>query len=163
MMPRPPVMRLQTRFRRALRSAKAIAWALIDRHHPILVHLIPMRRCNLACAYCNEYDAVSRPVPLDVLLARIDHLARLGTSVVTFSGGEPMMHPDLDKLVARARETGMLVTLITNGYYLSRERIDALNAAGLDHLQISIDNVEPDDSYMKSLRLFSMSRITAGG
>ena len=125
----------------------------MDRHHPILVHLIPMRRCNLSCAYCNEYDAVSKPVPLEVLLRRIDHLASLGTSVLTFSGGEPMMHPDLDKLVARARAGGMIVTLITNGYYLSPERIDTLNAAGLDHLQISIDNVEPDESSMKSLRL----------
>jgi MoaA/NifB/PqqE/SkfB family radical SAM enzyme len=146
-------MRLETRVRRALRSAKAFAWALMDRHHPILVHLIPMRRCNLSCAYCNEYDAVSKPVPLDVLFRRIDHLASLGTAVLTFSGGEPMLHPELDKLVARARAGGMIVTLITNGYYLSPQRIDTLNAAGLDHLQISIDNVEPDESSMKSLRL----------
>jgi len=33
--------------------------------HPVLAHIIPMRRCNLACAYCNEYDDVSTPVPLE--------------------------------------------------------------------------------------------------
>jgi MoaA/NifB/PqqE/SkfB family radical SAM enzyme len=146
-------MKLRTRVRRALRSAKALAWAVLDRHHPILVHLIPMRRCNLACAYCNEYDAVSKPVPLETLLRRIDMLAGLGASVLTLSGGEPMLHPELDKLVARARAGGMIVTLISNGYYLAPQRIEALNAAGLDHLQISIDNVEPDESSMKSLRL----------
>jgi MoaA/NifB/PqqE/SkfB family radical SAM enzyme len=112
-----------------------------------------MRRCNLACAYCNEYDAVSNPVPLDVMLGRVDRLAGLGTAMITISGGEPLLHPQLERIVARMRERGMLASLITNGYLLSRERIEALNAAGLDYLQISIDNVEPDEISKKSLRL----------
>jgi MoaA/NifB/PqqE/SkfB family radical SAM enzyme len=146
-------MKLKTRILRTCRIAAKFARALLHRHHPVLVHVIPMRRCNLACGYCNEYDQVSKPVAAETMLARIDKLAELGTSVLTFSGGEPMMHPDLDALVARGRQRGMIVTLITNGYYLSPERIDRLNAAGLDHLQISVDNVEPDESSMKSLRL----------
>ncbi len=146
-------MKLKTRVTRTLRFARKFVRAMLHRHHPVLVHLIPMRRCNLACGYCNEYDAVSKPVPTELMLARIDKLAELGTSVVTFSGGEPMLHPDLDQLVARARERSMIVTLITNGYYLSPERIQKLNDAGLDHLQISVDNVEPDQTSMKSLRL----------
>ncbi len=146
-------MKLTTRLTRTLRIAHKIVWAILNRNHPVLVHLIPIRRCNLACSYCNEYDAVSQPVATEVMLARIDKLAELGTAVLTFSGGEPMLHPDLDELVARARERGLFVTLITNGYYLSRERIQKLNAARLDHLQISVDNVEPDASSMKSLRL----------
>ncbi|HET7295252.1 MAG TPA: radical SAM protein [Vicinamibacteria bacterium] len=146
-------MKLKTRVVRTLRIARKFARALAHRHHPILVHVIPMRRCNLACSYCNEYDAVSKPVPSDVMLGRIDKVAELGTAVMTFSGGEPMMHPDLDRLVAHGRRRGMIVTLISNGYYLSPERIERLNAAGLDHLQISVDNVEPDESSMKSLRL----------
>lgn len=151
--PPPEQMKLETRLSRSVRIARKIAWAILDRKHPILAHLIPMRRCNLACSYCNEYDAVSKPVPRGVMLARIDKLAELGTAVLTFSGGEPMLHPDLDTLVARGRERGLFVTLITNGYYLAQERIEKLNAAGLDHLQISVDNVEPDESSMKSLRL----------
>jgi MoaA/NifB/PqqE/SkfB family radical SAM enzyme len=153
-MPGPPAaMKLLIRARRLARVALKIAWALLDRHHPVLVHLIPMRRCNLACRYCNEYDAVSAPVPLDVMLRRVDRLAELGTSAITISGGEPLMHPDLDLIVARIRQRGMVVTLITNGYHLSPERIARLNRAGLDHLEISIDNVEPDEVSMKSLRL----------
>jgi MoaA/NifB/PqqE/SkfB family radical SAM enzyme len=112
-----------------------------------------MRRCNLACAYCNEYDDVSQPVPLPVMRARVDQLAALGTMAVTISGGEPLMHPELDGIVARIRAHGMFATLITNGYYLSPEWIARLNRSGLDHLQISIDNVEPDQVSMKSLRL----------
>ena len=94
-----------------------------------------MRRCNLACAYCNEYDTVSSPVPLPLMRGRIGHLARLGTALVTISGGEPLMHPELDEIIAAIRGAGMAATLISNGYYLSPDRIRRLNRAGLDHLQ----------------------------
>ena len=126
---------------------------ILDEEHPILVHIIPMRRCNLSCSYCNEYDAVSAPVPLEIMVRRVDKLAELGTAAITISGGEPLMHPELTAIIARIRERGMLVTLITNGYLLSRARIDALNAGGLDHLEISIDNVQPDKVSLKSLRV----------
>jgi MoaA/NifB/PqqE/SkfB family radical SAM enzyme len=142
--------------RRVHRLARVVArgiWALADRRHPILAQIVPMRRCNLTCVYCNEYDKTSQPVPLEWMRARLDKLADLGTSMITFSGGEPMMHPGLDAMVAHTRRRGMVASIITNGYYLSPERIRAFNAAGLDYLQISIDNVEPDDTSMKSLRL----------
>jgi len=129
-----------------------IAWGLLDTDHPILAHLIPIRRCNLACKYCNEYDAVSKPVPLETMLRRVDRLAELGTSVITISGGEPLLHPELDEIIRRIRRRGMIAGLITNGFLLNAERIERLNRAGLDHLQISIDNVEPDDVSKKSLK-----------
>src|SRR5688572_1003280 len=84
---------------------------------------------------------------------RIDRLAALGTSVVAFSGGEPMLHPDLDELLRHIRHRGMMAGLITNGYFLVPKRIVALNRAGLDFLQISIDNVDPDEVSKKSLRV----------
>jgi len=145
-------MRWVTRLSRLRRSATKVAWGILDRHHPLLVHLIPMRRCNLACAYCTEYDGSSKPVPLEVMYRRVDHLARLGTSMITVSGGEPLMHPEVEAIVGRARRHGMVATLISNGYLLTRERIRRLNEARLDHLQISIDNVEPDGNSAKSLR-----------
>src|SRR5215468_4340932 len=135
------------------RSAREFARGLVHTAHPLLVQIIPIRRCNIDCGYCNEYDKVSPPVPTDVLKRRIDHLAGLGTSVVAFSGGEPMLHPDLDDLIRYIRGRGMLAGLITNGYFLVPKRIEALNDAGLDFLQISIDNVEPDEVSKKSLRL----------
>lgn len=136
-----------------MRAVTQTARAFLHRDHPLLVHLIPMRRCNLSCAYCNEYDTVSNPVPLEVMLERIDLLAGLGTAMVTVSGGEPLMHPELEAMVARMRERGIIASLITNGYLLSPDRIRTLNDAGLDYLQISIDNLEPDETSMKSLRL----------
>jgi MoaA/NifB/PqqE/SkfB family radical SAM enzyme len=127
--------------------------ALRYRYRPVVAHLIPVRRCNLSCAYCNEYDDWSAPVPTVEILRRVDRLAALGTGIITLSGGEPLLHPDLDIIVGRIRERGAIATLITNGYLLSRDRIDRLNRAGLDHLQISIDNVNPDDVSKKSLKV----------
>jgi MoaA/NifB/PqqE/SkfB family radical SAM enzyme len=122
-------------------------------NHPIVAHIIPTRRCNLACAYCNEYDHSSKPVPTAAMLERVDRLAGLGTSAVTLSGGEPLLHPDLDTIVRHIRARGMIATMITNGYLLTPDRIRHLNDAGLDHLQISIDNVMPDDVSKKSLKV----------
>ncbi len=85
--------------------------------------------------------------------ARIDDLGRLGTSVITISGGEPLLHPDLDAIIARIRKTGAIAGMITNGYLLMPDRIARLNKAGLDHMQISIDNVMPDDVSKKSLKV----------
>ena len=87
------------------------------------------------------------------MLRRIDKLSELGTGIITFSGGEPTLHPDLDALIARVRSNGAIATLITNGYLLTPNRIERLNAAGLDYLQISIDNVQPDDVSKKSLKV----------
>lgn len=138
---------------RRMREIKMVAKGLISTDHPILAHLIPIRRCNLSCGYCNEYDDYSKPIPTDVMLRRVDRLADLGTTVITISGGEPLLHPDLDDIIARMRSRGMLAGLITNGYLLNVDRIKRLNQAGLDHMQISIDNVNPDEVSKKSLRV----------
>jgi MoaA/NifB/PqqE/SkfB family radical SAM enzyme len=58
-----------------------------------------MRRCNLSCSYCNEFDKTSAPVPTNEMLARIDRLADLCKSMVDLSSGEPLLHPDLDLLI----------------------------------------------------------------
>ncbi len=138
---------------RRLRELAMIAKALVSTDHPVMAHIIPIRRCNLSCAYCNEYDSTSKPVPIAMLRERVDQLARLGTTVVTISGGEPTLHPQLDELIGHIRSRGMIAGLITNGYLLTRERIQRLNRAGLDHLQISIDNVMPDEVSKKSLKV----------
>jgi MoaA/NifB/PqqE/SkfB family radical SAM enzyme len=121
--------------------------------HPILAQIVPIRRCNLACTYCNEYDKHSPPVPLATMRERLDHLARLRTANIELSGGEPLLHPDLDELIRHIRGNGALAGLITNGYLLNEKRLEDFNDAGLDHLQISIDNVTPDDTSKKSLKV----------
>jgi 2-iminoacetate synthase ThiH len=74
---------------RNVREAKLVAKGLTSTKHPILAHVIPMRRCNLACGYCNEYDKVSEPVPLEEMKRRLDKLGSFGTTTITISGAAP--------------------------------------------------------------------------
>ena len=136
-----------------------VAESIRSSRYPILAHIIPTRRCNLSCTYCNEYDDVSSPVPVEDMLHRIDRLAALGTQSITLSGGEPLLHREVAEIIARIRHHGILAGLITNGYLLSPERIEQLNRAGLDHLQISIDNVTPDDVSKKSLKVLDRKLV----
>src|SRR5580704_19758890 len=125
------------KFKAAERNAHGL-WqilkAVASTDHPLLAHLIPIRRCNLACTYCNEFDDFSKPVATDLMLGRVDKLADLGISVVTISGGEPLLHPDLDAIIHRMRERRVVSGPITNGYLLTPDRIQKLNRAGLEWL-----------------------------
>src|SRR2546426_697382 len=138
---------------RNIRGVREVVRALISTEHPLLAHIIPIRRCNLACEYCNEYDDFSKPVPTENMFQRVDKLGELGTSVITISGGEPLLHPELDEIIRRIRKNGSIAGLITNGYLLTADRIEKLNRAGLEWLQISIDNVTPDEVSKKSLKV----------
>ncbi|MBV9303962.1 MAG: radical SAM protein [Acidobacteriaceae bacterium] len=153
-----PLWNLRTERRRRtlnrrLRELRLLANGALDTDHPIMAHIIPIRRCNLSCAYCNEYDDHSKPVPLETILHRLELLGRLRTGVITLSGGEPLLHPELDEIICGIRRNHALAGLITNGYLLTAERVRRLNDAGLDYLQISIDNVMPDDVSKKSLKV----------
>jgi MoaA/NifB/PqqE/SkfB family radical SAM enzyme len=142
-----------SKFQRTARETKLVLKGLASTKHPILAHVIPMRRCNLACGYCNEYDKTSDPVPLESMKKRLDRLASFGTSVITISGGEPLLHPEIFEIITHIRSRGMVAGLISNGYYMTRENIRKLNRAGLEYLQISIDNVKPDKVSQKSLKV----------
>src|SRR5215469_13279434 len=148
-----PLRRRWLALRRTAREVRSIGEAIGNTDQPYLAHIVPMRRCNLACTYCNEFDDFSDPVPLDEMLRRIDHLGRLKTLVMTISGGEPLLHPDLDRIITQIQRNGAIAGMITNGYLLMPDRIQRLNKAGLDHMQISIDNVMPDEVSKKSLKV----------
>ncbi|HEX7049698.1 MAG TPA: radical SAM protein [Longimicrobiales bacterium] len=115
--------------------------------------LIVTRRCNLACGYCNEFDQVSKPVPYDELVRRMDHLTDvLGVTIMDFLGGEPLLHPRIADLVAHARRKGCWTNIITNGLLLSERMVRSLNEAGLDSMCVSIDRINPTDFTHKGLR-----------
>ncbi len=156
--PQVMLVPMRRRFRAYLRTAKEarmVARGLKSTTHPVLAHVVPVRRCNLSCTYCNEFDNFSKPVPTEEMLRRIDHLARLGTAAIHLSGGEPMLHPDLDLIIKQITKHGIFAGLLTNGYLLTVDRIKRFNKVGLDHLQISVDNVNPDDVSMKSLKVLN--------
>jgi MoaA/NifB/PqqE/SkfB family radical SAM enzyme len=132
-----------------------VAQAWKSSGHPIAVHLVVTRRCNLSCSYCNEFDSHSAPVPLELLERRVDQLAKMGCTVITLSGGEPLLHPHLEEVIRRIRANGIIATILTNGTLLNEQKIVSLNRAGLDRLQISIDQIRPDGNSRKALQVLS--------
>lgn len=154
-----PFRRAAKRLHRLYREIRMVALALKSPRHPVLAHIVAIRRCNLACTYCNEFDDFSKPVPTAEMLNRIDQLAALGTTVITITGGEPLLHPGIEEIIRRIRSHGIVAITVTNGYLLTPDRIQRLNRAGLDHLQISIDNVRPDEVSKKSLKVLDQKLV----
>ena len=138
---------------RRFRGLQRVTKALLSTKHPLLAHLIPIRRCNLSCTYCNEFDNFSPPVLTKEMIRRVDTLAKLGTAVVTIRGGEPFLHPDLDLIIAQIRSRKMLSGVITNGYLLNEKRITQLIKVGLEYMQISIDNIIICDNFIYKIKL----------
>jgi MoaA/NifB/PqqE/SkfB family radical SAM enzyme len=122
------------------------------RYSPFLAQLVIIRRCNLSCSYCSEYDKVSDPIPTEILQERLWKLKSLGTFGVSLTGGEPTLHPQLPDLIRKCRKLGFFRTgMISNGFLLQPQLIEALNVAGLQEMQISIDGVEANDTTQKVL------------
>ena len=106
-------------------------------------------RCPLHCPYCSN--------PLDLLRAeseigtddwkRVFTEAReLGVLQLGLSGGEPLVRKDLEALAAHARSLGLYTTLVTSGLGLTRKRAEALRAAGLEHVQVSVQDADPESA-----------------
>jgi MoaA/NifB/PqqE/SkfB family radical SAM enzyme len=89
-----------------MREARFVARAITSTKHPILAHLIPMRRCNLLADTATNTTKFQRRSPWSRSKRRIDRLAEFGTSAITLSGGEPMLHPDIDAIISHIRSTG---------------------------------------------------------
>lgn len=123
------------------------------RYSPLFTQLVVIRKCNLSCGYCNEYDKTSQPVPLDLLKERAAKLKDLGSFAICFTGGEPTLHPDLPELIRYARRDLKFyrTSIISNGTYLTPAMVETLNAAGLQDMQISIDGVRSNDTTVKVL------------
>jgi pyrroloquinoline quinone biosynthesis protein E len=101
-------------------------------------------RCPLACPYCsNPVELTRKEAELDTAAwtAAFREAAELGVLHVHLSGGEPASRADLVELVAAARDAGLYVNLITSGVGLTERRLAALDAAGLDHVQLSLQGV----------------------
>ncbi|MGH8093782.1 MAG: radical SAM protein [Chthoniobacterales bacterium] len=122
------------------------------RYSPFLAQMVVIRRCNLSCGYCSEFDKTSDPVPVEILEERLEKLKELGTFGISLTGGEPTLHPDLPRLIRKCRELRFFRTgMISNGFFLRPEMIQALNEAGLQEMQISIDGVKRNATTEKVL------------
>src|SRR4030095_9314989 len=90
--PELPMKNLRSsKLKRIARETKLMAKGLASTKHPILAHVITVRLCYLSCVSCNEHDKFAEPVPLELIRARLDRRAPFGPSIITISGGEPML------------------------------------------------------------------------
>jgi PqqA peptide cyclase len=116
-----------------------------DRPTTLLAELT--HRCPLHCPYCSN--------PLEMVRAqgemgtedwkRVFTQARqLGVLQLGLSGGEPLVRKDLEELAIHARSLGLYTTLVTSGLGLTRARAERLREAGLEHIQISIQDADPE-------------------
>lgn len=112
---------------------------------PVLVWNVT-RRCNLFCLHCYS-DSHNRPYrgELDSEEGRrlLDDLADFGVPAVLFSGGEPLLRPDLFDLAAYARQLGLRCVLSTNGTLITSEVARCIREAGFSYVGISFDGLEP--------------------
>jgi PqqA peptide cyclase len=103
-------------------------------------------RCPLQCPYCSNplaLESVAGELPTAVWLDVLAQAADLGVLQLHLSGGEPTVRRDLEDIVAQAAKVGLYSNLITAGVLLTRERLQGLAERGLDHVQISLQDVEP--------------------
>ena len=116
---------------------------------PVLSEVALTYRCNLKCRFCyagcncttnpvGSDDELSAPQVREVL-HRLYHDAKVPS--VSFTGGEPILRPELPEMVAYAKDLGMRVNLITNGTLVTRDVAKALSDNGLDSAQVSLEGV----------------------
>ena len=122
---------------------------------PMYAQVVVTDDCNLTCSYCDEYTPGAPVIPLAEMKKRIDKLDELGVQVYDFLGGETMIHPEIAELVryTKSKRGGSnLATIITNGFLLTADSIRALNEAGLDFMQVSVDSLHPTEHSDKCLK-----------
>jgi PqqA peptide cyclase len=103
-------------------------------------------RCPLSCAYCsNPVDMVGYGDELATAEWQrvLTEAHELGVLQLHLSGGEPLLRRDLAELARTARDLGMYTNLVTSALGLSRRRAEELKAAGVDHVQVSVQADEP--------------------
>ncbi len=104
------------------------------------------RRCNLRCRHCysgSANRAYEGELGTEEGLALIDDLAGFGVPVILFSGGEPLLRPDILQLIAQARRRGVRSVLSTNGTLITPELARRLKDLELSYVGISLDGLEP--------------------
>ena len=110
-------------------------------------------RCPLQCPYCSnpvEFAALKDELDTQQWVSVLQQAREMGAAQLGFSGGEPLVRPDLEELVVEARRLGYYSNLITSGVGLTKERVGALREAGLDHIQVSFQSSDAEVNEMLS-------------
>jgi pyrroloquinoline quinone biosynthesis protein E len=122
-------------------------------------------RCPLHCVFCynpTEFAATGAELSTAEWLRVLREARALGAVQLGLSGGEPLVREDLEPIVAEAHALGFYINLITSGVGMTEERIRALKAAGLDHIQLSFqDSTREMNDFLSSTRTFELKSKVA--
>ncbi|HSI90311.1 MAG TPA: radical SAM protein [Adhaeribacter sp.] len=111
-------------------------------HHPVLCNYYVTYRCNAKCSFCDIWEKPSPYVTLEQVEQNLRALKKLGVSVIDFTGGEPLLHREIDKFLELAHQMGFITTLTTNGMLYPKwaERLKGK----VDMLHFSLDSSEKE-------------------
>ncbi|HUW55647.1 MAG TPA: radical SAM protein [Planctomycetota bacterium] len=133
---------------------------------PATANLAVTHKCQCKCRHCSAepfVDPTREEVTTEEIKTVVDGALELGASLVIFTGGEPMLQPDLCELIDHVDKSKAMVMIFTNGQFLTQENVDRLARAGLTALNISIDHPDPEkhNAYRKVPGLWE--KAMAGG
>ncbi|MDD2365628.1 MAG: radical SAM protein [Desulfuromonadaceae bacterium] len=123
-----------------------IAHKLCGRRKPLVLSISVTSRCNLRCSYCYsaEDNLNARDVSADEICQTMAAFYELGTRVIMLQGGEPLLHPEIDRIISFVKKKGMYCAVTTNGSFVP-DHLESLKK--VDQVQLSIDgNREVTDS-----------------
>jgi PqqA peptide cyclase len=106
-------------------------------------------RCPLQCSYCSnplELERVNRELTTEQWVSVMKQAGEMGILQIHLSGGEPCARKDLEEIVSAAADAGLYSNLITAAVTLKRDRLEELRRRGLDHVQISFQDVDPENA-----------------
>src|SRR5215216_4722849 len=126
------------------------SWSMQQRRPSTLIAELSYQ-CPLHCPYCSNPldiggETYRRELSTEDWIRAFREARALGVLQLALTGGEPMLRRDLDELCAGARDAGLYSSLITAGTLFTRARGEALKAAGLDHVQISIQSPDAEEN-----------------
>lgn len=108
--------------------------------HPILCNYYVTYRCNASCGFCDIWEKPSPYIKIESAKQNLNSLKKLGVKVIDFTGGEPLLHREIDLLLDMARQMGFITTLTTN-CLLYPKLADRL-AGKVDMLHFSLDSID---------------------
>src|SRR5690606_3622979 len=113
------------------------------RSKPVLCNYYVTYRCNAKCSFCDIWEKPSPYITLEDVAQNLRDLKQLGVQVIDFTGGEPLLHRQIDQMLGMAHDMGFITTLTTNGM-LYPKLADRLKGK-VDMLHFSLDSAHKEE------------------
>lgn len=137
-------------------------------HQPLFATIEVTHKCNFICKHCYNFDReessqspYQETLTTEKICTVIEELAEAGSLYLNITGGEPLLHPDLETIVTKAKEQSFFVRLKTNASLLSAQKAKALFESGLDAIDVSLYGAS-DETYKKFTSKTQYEQVVKG-